>query len=193
MPAALDTLIYVIILLGAVLGAASFRKLAAIAKPVQAASAGCLPSHDGFMRARLRGERDTTIDWADADMQCDGGPRPDESGVRVAFAGHLQDGHTLRLVFGIAAPVATTAARNVPTNVTVIFEDAQKLYSTAGEGKCTIDDLSMQPQAPQSNSGWRRVVARGFCSVPVAAIAGTDALIVDRFDFAGGLRDEDLH
>jgi hypothetical protein len=180
------------VLLGVVAGVTPLRRLSPIAKSADSAVAGCLPSRDGFLRARLRGDSDTDIDWTDADMQCDGGPRPDASGVRVTFAGHLPDGHIIRLVFGIGTPLATSTARNVPTNVTVIFEDDQKLYSTAGEGKCTIDDLSMQPQRAQQTTGWRRVVARGFCTLPVAAIAGNDALIVDRFDFAGGLRDEDL-
>jgi len=188
---ALSTLIYMTVLLGALAGVAPLRKLVPVAKPAHSASAGCLPSRDGFMRARLRGESDTTIDWTDADMQCDGGPRPDASGVRVTFAGHLPDGHAVRLVFGIAAPLTTSAARNVPTNVTVIFEDQQKLYSTAGDGKCTIDDLAMQPRPAQHSDSWRRVVARGFCTLPVAAVAGSDALILDRFDFAGGLRDEE--
>jgi hypothetical protein len=190
--AALGTLLYVTVLLGAATGVAPLRKLT----PAHGASAGCLPSRDGFLRVRLRGDADTDIDWTDPDMQCDGGVRPDESGVRVTFAGHLPDGHIIRLVFGIAVPLATSTARNVATNVTVIFEDQQKLYSTAGEGKCTIDDLSMQPQPAPSKPGWRRIVARGFCSLPVAALAGSDALdalIVDRFDFAGGVTDEDLH
>jgi len=125
-------------------------------------------------------------------MQCDGGLRPDERGFRLAFAGRLaSDGQQVRLVFGIASTTDTLDARNVPTNVTIIFEDEQKLYSTASEGKCTIDELTLRAPQQPSPAAWRRVVARGFCTEPVTAIRGDDALVLDRFDFAGGLRDED--
>ena len=104
--AALGTLLYVTVLLGAATGVAPLRKLT----PAHGASAGCLPSRDGFLRVRLRGDADTDIDWTDPDMQCDGGVRPDESGVRVTFAGHLPDGHIIRLVFGIAVPARNLTA-----------------------------------------------------------------------------------
>jgi hypothetical protein len=156
----------------------------------------CLPKHDGFLRARIRGTEgtsDTNIDWHDGDMQCDGGLRPDDRGFRLTFAGRLAgSGRPVRLVFGIASSVDIDKARNVPTNVTIIFEDAKKLYSTASEGKCTIDELTLQP-ADAKHGDWRRVLARGFCTVPITAISGEDALVLDRFDFAGGFRDEDHH
>jgi hypothetical protein len=178
----LTILLYLMVLLA---GAIGFRSA-----PVAHVS-GCLPTRDGYLRARMRGASDVDIDWQDADMQCDGGLRPEERGVRVTFLGRLpQDGQQIRLVFGIATAADAVTARNVPANVTVIFEGEQKLYSSAGEGKCTIDELSLQPKAEAGNS-WRRVVARGFCTVPVTTLAGNDALELDRFDFAGGLRNED--
>jgi hypothetical protein len=88
----------------------------------------------------------------------------------------------MRLVFGIAAPPNTPSVRNVPANVTVIFEDERKLYSTAGDGKCTIDELTAREA---------RYVARGFCTGPATVLTGSDTLLVERFDFAGFVRDED--
>jgi hypothetical protein len=151
----------------------------------------CLSSHDGYLRARLRRANSDTaqtdIDWADADMECDGEPRPEHRGVRLTFAGLLPaTGARVRLVFGIAAdPKAQKefSVRNVPANVTVIFEDERKLYSTAGDGKCTIDQLTVRDT---------RFVARGFCTEPATVIAGSDTLLVERFDFAGLVRDEDI-
>jgi hypothetical protein len=183
-------LLYLTVLLASAIGVRSAHTLASAA-PAVAHAGGCLPTRDGYLRARMRGASDLDIDWQDADMQCDGGLRPEERGVRVTFLGRLpQDGQQIRLVFGIATAADAATARNVPANVTVIFEGEQKLYSSAGEGKCTIDELSLQPKAEAGNA-WRRVVARGFCTVPVTTLAGNDALELDRFDFAGGLRDED--
>jgi hypothetical protein len=166
-----------------------------VAAPPDASS--CLPSHDGYLRLRMRGARNMDIDWHDADMQCDGGPRPGQQGLRLTFAGPAhgdarnRGGHNLRFVFGIAAGPGARSAHNVPANVTVIFEGEHKLFSTAGDGKCTIDEFSEQPLPPQAHSRLRRLSARGFCVAPATALAGSSALLLSRFDFAGAILDED--
>jgi hypothetical protein len=194
MPAALTVLLYLLVLMTSAFGIRSAQALVASAPAPIAAHprAGCLPSRDGYLRARIRGEDAINIDWHDADMQCDGGLRPEDlGGMRVTFAGSLpQDGRQVRLIFGIAAPADARTAHDVPANVTLIFEDDKKLYSTAGEGKCTIDELSLQ-SAAEAHGSWRRLVARGFCTIPVTTLNGSEALELDRFDFAGGLRDAD--
>jgi hypothetical protein len=65
------------------------------------------------------------------------------------------------------------------------------LFSTAGDGKCTIDEFSEQPLPPQGQSRLRRLSARGFCVAPASALAGRSALLLSRFDFAGAIIDED--
>ena len=140
----------------------------------------------------MRGESNMDIDWQDADMQCDGGPRPGQQGVRLTFAGPAQSGaHNLRFVFGIAAAPGARTAHNVPTNVTVIFEGERKLFSTAGDAKCTIDEFTEQPLPAQDNSHLRRLTARGFCTAPATALAGKAGVLLSRFDFAGPVVDED--
>jgi len=156
------------------------------------AAAGCLPSHDGYLRLRMRGASNMDIDWHDADMQCDGGPRPGQQGLRLTFLGPGKHGeHNLRFVFGIAAAPGARSAHNVPTNVTVIFEGEHKLYSTAGDGKCTIDEFSEARLPGTLDPHLRRLSARGFCTAPAAAIAGKAAVLLSRFDFAGARVDED--
>ena len=140
----------------------------------------------------MRGASNMDIDWHDADMQCDGGPRPGQQGLRVTFAGPAHGGaHNLRFVFGFAAAAGARSAQNVPTNVTVIFEGERKLFSTAGDGKCTIDEFSAQPLSSAGNARLRRVSARGFCVEPATALAGNSRLLLSRFDFAGAMLDED--
>jgi hypothetical protein len=140
----------------------------------------------------MRGASNMDIDWHDADMQCDGGPRPGQQGLRLTFAGPAHGGaHKLRFVFGIATAPGVRSAHNVPANVTVIFEGEHKLFSTAGDGKCTIDEFSEQPLASQDQSRIRRLSARGFCVAPANALAGASALLLSRFDFAGAILDDD--
>jgi hypothetical protein len=166
---------------------------AAITPAVDASN--CLPTHDGYLRLRMRGDSNLDIDWRDADMQCDGGPRPGQQGVRLTFAGPAQGGaHNLRFVFGIAATPGARSARNVPANVTVIFEGERRLFSTAGDGKCTIDEFSEQSLPAQADPHLHRLTARGFCIAPATALAGKAGkagLLLSRFDFAGPVLEED--
>src|SRR5690606_21642476 len=63
---------------------------------------GCLPGGNGFLRARIRGALNLDIYWRDAELECEGGARPDRSGLRVSFAGpRRSDGRRLRMVFGV--------------------------------------------------------------------------------------------
>jgi hypothetical protein len=152
---------------------------------------GCLPTHDGYLRARLRGAQNLDIDWRDAELQCDGGPRPDQHGIRLTFAGPaLRDGQRLRFVIGIAGVRDVLSSHDVPANVTVILEGQSKLYSTRGEDKCTIDELSEAAIASASAAHTLRVAGRGFCVAPASAIDGSDGLLLSRFDFAGIMIDE---
>jgi hypothetical protein len=150
----------------------------------------CLPSHDGYLRARLRGAADMDIDWHDADMQCEGSPRPDNAGMRLTFAGAAPgDGRRLRFVFGIGR-ASGGGRRNLPANVTVIFEGQRKLYSTRGDDKCTIDELTEEPLPGAGPHMWR-LSARGFCVAPATDVGGSEPLLLNRFDFAGLVSDED--
>jgi hypothetical protein len=166
----------------------------AVTAPAVAAS-NCLPSHDGYLRLRMRGESNMDIDWRDTDMHCDGGPRPGQQGLRLTFAGPAQGGvHNLRFVFGIAAAPGARSAHNVPANVTVIFEGERKLFSTAGDGKCTIDEFTEQALPAQADTHLHRLTARGFCIAPATALAGKAGkagLLLSRFDFAGPVLEED--
>ena len=54
-------------------------------QPANSATSSCLPSHDGYLRVRLRGARDLDVDWHDADLECEGGERPGQGGLRLAF------------------------------------------------------------------------------------------------------------
>lgn len=153
---------------------------------------GCLPSGNGYLRARIRGALTLDLDWRDAEMECDGGARPDGSGIRVAFAGPLRnDGRRLRLVFGVRATEGNSG-HALPTNLTVIFEGEQRMFATRGDDRCTIDELRQERiGALGGSSRAYRVVARGFCTAPASALAGDERIVINSFDFAGHVVFED--
>lgn len=162
----------------------------AIAEPVPSASAeaGCLPSGNGYLRARIRGALTLDLNWHDMEMECDGGARPDGSGIRVAFAGPpRKDGRRLRLVFGVRAEEGASG-RALPTNLTVIFEGEQRVFATRGDTRCTTDELRQERIGALGGPVRAyRVTARGFCTSPASTLVGDERIVMNSFDFAGHL------
>jgi hypothetical protein len=150
---------------------------------------GCLAAGNGYLRARIRGALQLDVDLHNGELECDGGPRPDGSGIRVSFAGPLRsDGRRLRMVFGVAATGEGNGGRELPANLTVIFEGEERLFATRGDDKCTVDELS-QERVGSLGGPVRtyRIIARGFCIAPVKALTGEQTILVNSFDFAGSV------
>jgi hypothetical protein len=176
-------------LLGTLIVACSAADRPATAITAGAAPGRCLPDAAGFLRAQLRGAINVDLDWRDAQIHCEGGPRPDGEGLRVSIAGPLPasaggaQGRTLRFVFGIKTAAATTQGSALATNLTAIVEGGA-LYATRGDDKCTVDTLQRR-EVPGSNEREFRVDARGFCLGPASSMDGAARLLVTTFDFAG--------
>jgi hypothetical protein len=148
---------------------------------------GCLPSGDGFLRARIRGSLNLDIDLRNAELECDGGARPDGSGIRLSFAGPVRsDGRRLRMVFGVARTAEGAAGSGLPTNLTVIFEGETRLFATRGDDKCTVDKLEQERVGSVGGTVRSyRVVASGFCIEPANTLNEKERIVVSSFDFAG--------
>jgi hypothetical protein len=150
------------------------------------APAGCLPGGNGYLKARIRGALNLDIDWRNAELECDGGPRPDGSGIRMSFLGPRRaDGRRLRMVFGVSAAREGRSGHALPTNLTVIVEGAQRLYTTRGDQHCTVDRLSQQRLHAPGVPRRYRVVARGFCVAPATTLNNAERILISSFDFAG--------
>jgi hypothetical protein len=160
-------------------------------------AAQCLPDAGGYLRAQLRGAINADLDWRDADIRCEGGPRPDGEGLRVSIAGPLpasageSAGRTLRFVFGIDTAAAVTDGSALATNLTAIVESSAAgtgdpaLFATRGDDKCTVDRLQRRSVDAQASGSDYRVEARGFCLGPATSLDGDTRLHVTTFDFAG--------
>ncbi len=156
--------------------------------------AGCLATGNGYLRARIRGAFNLDIDWRNGEIECDGGPRPDGSGIRVSFAGPKHsDGRRLRMVFGVGKAKEGRPGRELPTNLTVIFEGEERLFATRGDDRCTVDKLEQERLG--ALGGPRRsyrIIASGFCISPASTLSGDGRILVTRFDFAGNVTFEDV-
>jgi hypothetical protein len=154
---------------------------------------GCLARGDGYLRVRIRGALQLDVSLHNAELECDGGPRPDGSGIRVSFAGPARsDGRRLRMVFGVARAIEGVQGRELPTNLTVIFEGEQRMFATRGDDKCTVDEFNQERLGALGGpTRTYRVSARGFCIAPVKALSSEQTILVDSFDFAGRVIFED--
>jgi hypothetical protein len=167
-----------------------------------AAKSGCFAAGDGYLRARMRGAVDLDLDWKDAQMQCEGGPRPPgkdnkSNGIRVSIAGPLRgDDRRIRLVFGIAGIGEGRGGEVLRTNVTILFEGEQRVFATLGDDKCTVDSLTQQRvETLGAARAIYRVEARGFCLAPATSLTKGERLLLTSFDFAGRVEfdDDDRH
>jgi hypothetical protein len=174
-----------LILSAAALGGGCLAARSAAAPPGSAH--GCLAGGNGYLRAKIRGAMSLDVNWHNAEMECEGGPRPDGSGIRVAFAGPRHpDGRRLRLVFGVEALQEGHPAHDLPTNLTVILEGEERLFATRGDDHCTVDELHQERVGALGGTqrSWR-IVARGFCVAPASNLTGDARILVSSFDFAG--------
>jgi hypothetical protein len=148
---------------------------------------GCLASGDGYLRTRIRGALNLDVSLKNAELDCDGGPRPDGSGIRVSFAGPLRsDGRRLRMVFGVAGATEGSAGKELATNLTMIFEGEERMFATRGDDKCTVDEFRQERVgALGGRIRTYRVVAKGFCIGPIRALDGAQSVLVNSFDFIG--------
>lgn len=154
--------------------------------PTATTADACRMQRGTFLSARLRGAATLNVDWHGTTLRCDGGARPDGRGMRVSFSG-TDHAHRLLFIFGIDAAPRAGSAHNVATNVTVIFEGEQRVYSTRGDDRCTIDVLSARALPAQAGMRRLAVRARGFCISAASALGSGAPLLVSRFDFSGAI------
>jgi hypothetical protein len=157
-----------------------------------AQTTGCLASGEGNLEAKVRGALVADLEWKNAEMQCDGGPHPDGSGIRVTVAGPLPGTSSrLRFIFGIDPhDTASGVAQAFPTNLTVLVEGSSQLYATRGNDKCAVETLLRTPLA-DSDGRLDRVKVRGYCIDPASDIQGATRVLVPTFSFTALIRNGD--
>ena len=142
----------------------------------------CLPTGDGYLRARVAGAIEANIDWPNSGTWCAGEPKTKPDGVRVSFRRTGDARPRLLFIFGLTGVRAGKPLREGRANLTVIDESTGRVYGTLGDRRCTVDSLSQRRLAAPHRY---RVEVHGFCTQPARAVRGTGDILVSRFDFAG--------
>ncbi len=147
-----------------------------------AIASSCLPSGDGYLKARIAGAIDADIDWPNSGTACAGEPKTRPPGVRMSFRRTTAGRLDLLFVFGLSGVKEGQALRDGRANLTVIEQGSGRVFGTLGDGRCTVDSLSQRRLAAAHSY---RIEVRGFCTQPARALRGNSDLLVSRFDFAG--------
>jgi hypothetical protein len=150
--------------------------------PVKTTAVACLPSGDGYLRAKMAGAVEARIDWPNSGTRCGGESRDSPPGVRLSFQRASGTAPNLLLVFGLTGVKEGQSAREVKVNLTVIVQGTNRIFGTLGDSRCTVDSLT-QRRLEAANS--YRLEARGFCTQPAHAVRGKGDVLVSTFEFAG--------
>lgn len=153
-----------------------------VARAPTAVAASCLPSGDGYLKARIAGAIDADIDWPNSGTACAGEPKTRPPGVRMSFRRATAGRLDLLFVFGLSGVKEGQALHDGRANLTVIEQGSGRVFGTLGDGRCTVDSLSQRRLAAARTY---RIEVRGFCTQPARAVRGDSDLLVSRFDFAG--------
>jgi len=148
-----------------------------------------LPAHGQRLSAcPLRGALDLDLDWRNAELECQGGLRPDGTGLRISspVRSTLTDGaRGWSLVSRRRGKVAK--GHELPT----IYDHIRRRGSAIrhrGDDHCTVDTLTQERLgALGGHERSYRVIARGFCVAPASTLDNSARILVSRFDFAGAV------
>jgi hypothetical protein len=188
------TLVITLAALGPAAASAGAQDLPRALLPAASLGGPCLLSGRAYLRAQIRGAVRLNVDLHGRQLSCEGEPRLDGSGIRLGFEGRVGQ-RRVRMVFGIDGAHEGRPGRELPTNLTVIFEGERQLFATQGDGNCTVDRLRQKRiggasgPGPSPRGGVRtrsyRIVAHGFCIAPANDVLGKQRIMVTTFDFAG--------
>jgi hypothetical protein len=152
------------------------------ARPPAPAATSCLPSGDGYLRARVGGALDAKIDWPNRGTQCQGESKTTSPGIRMSFQRAGGGKPNWLFVFGLTGVTEGAPAHDSGVNLTIILQGTSRIFGTLGDSRCTVDSLTQKP-LPSPHA--YRVEARGFCTQPAHAVRGDGDLLVSTFEFAG--------
>jgi len=171
-----------------VLGAivSSLLVLAALAQA--GAAQACPEGMEGMLAVTLSGAVNTQLDWRGAEIECDGMPRPEDGG-RLRFRGELETGVPLTVLIGIDDLAPGVTGREMPANVTLVFEGTGLFYGSRQQTGCWAD---VADNLPLPGLGWQ-VSGEVYCVRGLAEIGGNSSVTITALKFTGALAAEGEH
>jgi len=155
----------------------------ACSDPPPATSGEC--GTDGRFAGRLYGSLDTALDWGPQKLRCQGMPRPNGAGARLRFsgsAGIAGEKVPIAFIFGIPDLKRGQAAKELPTNVTIIDESQSRFFATQDIEACWSD---IENQVAADNSSRFVITGILYCVTPLAELHGPGSVQFTELQFVG--------
>jgi len=147
----------------------------------------------GRLATEIYGGIRASLDWQSGDLHCEGMPRPNGAGARLRFSGPAspaEAGRHLAFIFGLPDLQRGQTGDEMPTNVTVIEEDAGRFFSSRDTTTCWTDiDRQDTVQAGGDDASSDDYLISGvlYCVAPLAELHGNASLRIADLRFVGRL------
>lgn len=148
----------------------------------------CVMDRGGFLRGELYGAVRETIDWQGETMACDGMPRPEGNGIRLAFREHADpQNQGLMFVIGIADAVPGNDTIERTANVTLNDQPGGRFFGTQGEQSCWVT-LTEQVELTGTVEEVWRFDGLLYCATALPAATGSGSVTLGELEFSGQYR-----
>lgn len=136
----------------------------------------------GFLTTALYGAITTPIEWASADLECEGMPRPGGAGARLRFAG-VQDEQPIAIIIALPQLRRGATAKELETKITLIPEGTGRFFSNASAKHCLTDITSTE--AVDSTDNLVEISGTIYCVVPLVQVNDSSSVSVPKLEFRG--------
>jgi len=148
-----------------------------LASPARALDPVCV----GDLQVSYRGAFDARL-GPPARQSCDGGPRPDGDGLRVAYrSSAIGSDDQILTILAIPGILRGETGTELPLNVTVVREGKGEFFGARGPGRCTVDIATHEPAGDPDL--WR-LAGEGRCQDALEAVAREGEITVSAFEFS---------
>jgi len=144
---------------------------------------------EGRLTVVLYGGIRAKLDWAAADLECLGMPRPNNEGARLRFAGTTDiAGETRRIAIIISLPELERGqtVQETPANITIMEEGGGRFFSSSEASFC-LSDIIEQEQDAEGKPGEYRIRGVLYCVAALAELNGTGGVSLGDLRFSGQL------
>lgn len=131
----------------------------------------------------LYGDIRTRLEWDSESMDCDGMLRPDAQGIRLVFAGPIDD-ERLLIVMGIDGNPDQLTDGEHKANITIIAEATGRFYSTGSQDRCWTAVSNVSDVTSETN-GLLQVSGEVYCTGGIPSLSNNASITLRDLRYTG--------
>lgn len=170
-----------VVILISYLGACQAPELP-VAGGAQTATGSHMCGRQGYLSANLFGAIAGPVDWAAADLDCAGMPRPGGEGARLRFAGSEND-RQIAIIIAMPGLERGATGIEIASKVTLIEEGSGRFFSTTGLDSCWTDITTLE-SIDEADSRFT-IGGTLYCVLPLAEVNGKSSVSIPELQFQG--------